>query len=110
MQEIKAYVRKNMLDAVLDSLNTIEGLPGIAIVDVQGFGHHAAKDAPLTKTDMAKLEIDVPDELVAPVVETILAQARTGEGHPGDGKVFVTELREAIRIADGARGDMAVLR
>lgn len=110
MQEIKAYVRKNMLDSVLDSLNTIAGLPGIAIVEVNGFGHHAAEDGPLTRTEMAKLEIDVPDELVAPVVETILEHARTSQGHPGDGKIFVSDLREAIRIADGARGDLAVRR
>jgi len=109
MKEIKAYVREHMLDEVIDALAAVPDLPGMAIVSVREFGH-AVENGRLVKTEMAKLEIDVPDELVAPVVETIVDHARTGEGHPGDGKVFVSELREAIRIADGTRGDTAVRR
>lgn len=109
MQEIKAYVREQMLDHVIDALAAVPGLPGIAVVHLREFGH-ATEDGRLVRTEMAKLEIDVPDELMAPVVDTIIEHGRTGEGHPGDGKVFVSELREAIRIADGTRGDVAVRR
>ncbi|MDT0617452.1 P-II family nitrogen regulator [Salinisphaera sp. P385] len=109
MREIKAYVREHMLDHVIDALAAVPELPGIAIVQVREFGH-AVQNGRLIKTEMAKLEIDVPDELVEQVVDTIIEHARTGEGHPGDGKVFVSELREAVRIADGTRGDVAVRR
>ncbi|MES1945298.1 nitrogen regulatory protein PII-like protein [Salinisphaera sp. PC39] len=109
MQEIKAYVREPMLDHVVDALAAIPGLPGIAVVHLREFGH-AVEDGRLVKTEMAKLEIDVPDELIESVIETIVEHARTGEGHPGDGMVFVSELREAVRIADGTRGDAALRR
>lgn len=109
MQEVKAYIQEQMLDPVLDALNTIPGLPGIAVVHLREFGH-GSDAGRLVRTDMVKLELDLPDDLVASVVETIVEQARTGAGHPGDGKVFVSELREAIRIADGTRGDTAVRR
>lgn len=100
MQEIKAYVREQMLDHVIDELAAVPGLPGIAVAHLREFGH-ATEDGRLVKTDMAKLEIDVSDSLVESVVRTIVEHGRTGEGHPGDGKVFVSELRQAIRIADG---------
>lgn len=100
MQEIKAYVREQMLDHVIDELAAVPGLPGIAVAHLREFGH-ATEDGRLVKTDMAKLEIDVSDSLVESVVRTIVEHGRTDEGHPGDGKVFVSELRQAIRIADG---------
>ena len=53
--------------------------------------------------DMAKLEIDVDDILADRVVDTIVAHACTGCGHPGDGRVFVSDLSRAVRIADGGR-------
>ena len=109
MQEVEAYIQEHMLDKVLDALNAIPALPSVAIVHLREFGH-GTDDTRLRMAKMVKLEIDLPDELVAPVVETIVENARTGEGHPGDGKVFVCELREAIRIADGQRGDAAVQR
>lgn len=107
MQEVKAYIQEHMLDRVLDALNVIPTLPGIAIVHLREYGHGSGSRR-LVMTKMVKLELDLPDELVAPVVETIVEHARTGDGHPGDGKVFVCELHEAIRIADGARGDQVV--
>ncbi|MBY8965003.1 P-II family nitrogen regulator [Algiphilus sp.] len=109
MKEIKAYVRENMRDAVMDALAAIPGLPGIAVVHLREYGH-AADDGGLAKAGMAKLELDVPDALAEPVVDTILRHARTGDGHAGDGKIFVSNLGEAVRISDGARGEAAVTR
>lgn len=109
MREIKAYLRKNMLDNVIDALALVPGLPGIAVVEVQEYGH-AIDNGRLVKSDMVKLEIDVSKALVEPVVEAILEYGRTGHGHPGDGKVFISDLREAVRIADGQRGRVAVER
>ena len=107
MQEVKAYIQEHMLDKVLDALNVIPTLPCVAIVHLREFGHGTNENS-MRMAKMVKLEIDLPDELVAPVVETIVEHARTGDGHPGDGKVFVSEIHEAIRIADGKRGEMAV--
>lgn len=109
MQEIKAYIREQMLDQVIDALASIPGLPGVAVVDVREYGH-AVADSSLVKTKMVKLELDLPDDLVAPVMEAIINHARTEHGHPGDGKIFVTPLGDAVRIADGERGESAVSR
>ena len=109
MREVKAYIREHMLDEVINALAVVPNLPGIAVVSVREFGHAVGKGK-LVRTDMAKLEIDLPEELVEPVVQAILRHAKTGEGHPGDGKIFISELSEAVRIADGQRGAIAVQR
>lgn len=100
MKEIKAYIRKNRLDQVIDALEAIPGMPGIAVVHLREYGH-ATDSGDLVRIDMAKLEIDLEDALVDTVVNVIVAKAQTGAGHPGDGRVFVSELTQAIRIADG---------
>ena len=100
MKEIKATIRENRLDTVIDALAAIPGLPGIAVVHVREYGR-ATNDGALIRVDVAKLEIDVDDALAHTVVETIVTHARTGDGHPGDGRVFLSDLREVIRIADG---------
>ena len=104
MKEIKAYVRTNMVDHVIDELAKIPGLPGIAVVELRQYGHRLNDDERLEKVAMVKLEIDVPDELSDEIVDTIVAHARTKSGHPGDGRVFVSEPLRAVRIADGAEG------
>lgn len=100
MKEIKAYIREHMLDHVVDALAAIPDIPGIAVVHLREYGH-ATSDGGLVRVDMAKLEIDVDDALVVTVVDTLVTQARTGDGHPGDGRVFVSDLGKAVRIADG---------
>lgn len=100
MKEIKAYIREHMLDHVVDALAAIPDMPGIAVVHLREYGH-ATSDGGLVRVDMAKLEIDVDDALVTAVVDTLVTHARTGDGHPGDGRVFVSDLARAVRIADG---------
>jgi len=100
MKEVKAYVREYMLDKVINALAAIPGMPGIAVVRLREYGH-AMDEGGLVRIDMAKLEIDVNDILVERVVNTIVAHARTGSGHPGDGRIFVSDLGRAVRIADG---------
>ena len=109
MYEVKAYVRREMLDGVVDALSAIPGIPGIAVVELREYGHAVASGS-LVKTQMAKLEIDVAEAQVQLVVDTIVSHARTQEGHPGDGKVFVSPLSSAIRIADGVQGEAALSR
>lgn len=103
MKEIKAYIRNQMVDRVVDALKDMPEVPGVAVVHVNGFGHaHDGDD--LESVRMTKLEIDVADEAVEPVLDCIIRHARTGHGHAGDGKISVTALEETVRIVDGLRG------
>lgn len=107
MREVKAYIRANMADAVVDALEQMDEVPSVAVVPLREFGHRHG-DGAMQAVEMVKLEVDVVESAVQPVVECIVSRARTGTGHPGDGKVFVTELSQAVRIEDGARGEAAL--
>lgn len=107
MKEIKAYIREAMVDPVIDAIAKLPGPPGVTVLEVKAYGHRPGA-ATLEKTRMAKLEVDVADDSFERVVDTILQNARTQAGHPGDGKVYVSELAEAYRISDGACGEQVV--
>ena len=100
MKEVKAYVRPELVDHVVDVLGLIPGVGGIAVVPVQDYGH-VLGDGGLKRTRMVKLEVDAPNDEVDAVVRAILENGRSGEGHAGDGSVLVTDVRAAYRIADG---------
>lgn len=109
MKAIKAYIRDNMVDRVVDALAAMPDVPGVAVVPVSGFGHTHSGDATV-RVHMTKLEIDVPDSLAEDVIQCIARHARTGPGHPGDGKIYVSELADAMRIEDGMRGKPVLQR
>jgi|SRR6056297_1567585 len=102
MMEIKAYVRPELIDHVVDVLGLIPGLGGIAVVPVQDYGH-VLGDGGMKRTRMVKLEVDAPDHEVDTVVRAIIDNGRTGDGHSGDGSVLITDIRAAYRIADGKK-------
>lgn len=112
MYEIKAYVRKVMVEYVVDRLASLPGVTGIAVVPLTEFGHFVGKDDRfLDKAMMAKLEVDVADQnMVDQVCQAIVVAGRTREGHPGDGRVLVSKLANAIRIDDGVSGADALRR
>lgn len=101
MKEIKAFIRPQMLDPVVDALESRPGSPGLTVSEVRGWGHLKGEDAPRL-TERIKLEIVVPEEEVQEVVSLIVDKARTG--HSGDGKIFVSSVEEGIRIRTGERG------
>lgn len=101
MKEVKAYVRPELVDHVVDVLGLIPGLGGIAVVPVNDYGH-VFGDGVLKRTRMIKLEVDAPDDEVDTVVRAILDNGRSGEGHAGDGSVLVIDVASAYRIADGS--------
>lgn len=102
MYEIKAYVKKIKADEVVDALAQLDGVSGIAVVPLAEYGH-AQRTGKLIKVEMFKLELDVAtSEAANAVARCIVEHARTGEGHAGDGRVMVSELRRVIRIEDGA--------
>ena len=102
MKEIKAYVRPVLIDKVVDALARIDGLSGIAIVPTRDYVH-CEHDERLERIRMIKVEVDVSDHLVETVVKMILENARSGEGHAGDGTVLVSEIASGWRVRDGEK-------
>jgi len=108
MKEIKAIIRPHQLDAVLDALHTHPELPGVTVSPVRGFGRTAGRSkhpesAPVQygTVEMVKLECVVNDELLDTVIDMIRDAAHTGR--VGDGKIFIYEICEAVRIRTGTR-------
>lgn len=114
MKEIKAIIQPFLLSKVINALKELEGLPGVTVdTSVRGFGKSHGADAAHRIVDdlveyvpKAKLEIVVPDGLADAVVTTIQRAAHTG--NPGDGKIFVYDVREIVKIRTGERGENAI--
>ena len=101
MKEIKAFIRPELLDDVLEPLYAHPEFPGITVSTVRGFGHRVGRrdKSDLGEISMIKLETIVPDALVEDVLTMIRERAHTGRA--GDGKIAVFEVQEAIRISTG---------
>ena len=113
MKEIKAYVQPHMLSHVVLALSQLPGLSGLSVTKVQGFGRGRGKgqvrrivEDQIDYVPHAKIEAFCRDDQVETIVEAIQASARTGL--KGDGKIYVTEVVQAIRISTGERGTQAV--
>jgi len=113
MKEIKAYIKPHMLANVVMSLKDIDGLTGLTVTKVQGFGRTRGKDARhrmvedlIDYVPHVRIEIICNDDLVDGIVATIEKTAHTGL--PGDGKIFVFNVEKAVRISTGERGESAV--
>jgi nitrogen regulatory protein P-II 1 len=103
VKEIKAYIREVMVDAVVDALGHMPEVLALSVVPVHGFGR--GEDGRMERVSSRKLELDVADADVDTVVDCIVRHARTGRGHPQDGKVYVSSLEDAVRIEDGVRAN-----
>ena len=113
MKEIKAFVQPFLLSRVISALQEIPDLPGATVSEIRGFGRSRAKGAANTVIEdsveyakKAKVEIVVPDDLAARVVQIIQKAAHTG--NPGDGKIFIYEVEDAVRIRTGEHGAEAL--
>ena len=106
MYEVKSIIRPERLAAVVHALHEIPDVPGLTVSVVRGFGKRTTSASAATpeygETEMVKLETVVPQGLLRRVVETLQEAAATGR--PGDGKVFVIRVEEAIKIRSGAHG------
>lgn len=112
MKKIEAIIKPFKLDDVKDALNEA-GIHGMTVTEVKGFGRQKGhtelyRGAEYVVEFLPKIKIEavVSDEDVEKVVETILKTARTG--NIGDGKIFVYDIKETIRIRTGERGKEAV--
>lgn len=100
MKEIKAYIRKDKLDLVITNLARIEGLSGVSVNTITGFGRSRGVLKLVDYQRLVKIETVCRDDLKDEVVATILENARTEQR--GDGKVFVSDVTEAWRIETAA--------
>lgn len=100
MQEIKAIIRTDRLQDVVDALHVLTNMPGVTVSTVRGFGRRTSGlgASEFDETDFTKLEAVVDDHAVRSVIDAIAKHARTGG--PGDGKIFVMPVLQAIRIRE----------
>jgi nitrogen regulatory protein P-II 1 len=112
MKKIEAIVRHFKLEDVKNALNE-HGVTGMTVTEVRGFGRQKGHTERYRGTEYAvefvpkvKIEIACGDGQAQSIVDTILRIAQTGE--TGDGKVFISDLRDAVRIRTGETGDEAV--
>ena len=112
MKKVEAIIKPFKLDEVKDALGEA-GVKGMTVTEVKGFGRTGGKREVYRGSayvvdfvPKVKVEVVVPDSLVAAVIEAIEMAARTGR--IGDGKIFVTAIEEAVRIRTGERGEEAV--
>jgi nitrogen regulatory protein P-II 1 len=112
MKKIEAIIRHFKLEDLKTSL--IEcGVEGMTVTEVKGFGRqrghtemYRGNEYAIDFVPKVKVEIIVSDELLRPVLDKIIDRAQTGQ--IGDGKIFVTELTEVIRIRTGETGRDAI--
>ena len=112
MKKIEAIVRHFKLEEVKDAL-TEAGVQGMTVSEVRGFGRqkghkeqYRGAEYTVDFLPKVKMEVVVSDDQAQHVIDTILQTARTGQ--IGDGKIFVTNLNEMIRIRTGETGQSAL--
>ncbi len=112
MQKVEAIIKPFRLDEVKEALSAI-GIQGITVSEVKGFGRqkghtelYRGAEYVVDFLPKIKLEVVVPDDMVSKVVDAIQSSANTGR--IGDGKIFVLQVLEAVRIRTGDRGDEAI--
>ena len=113
MKKVEAYIKKHRLNEVIEALHMIDGLTGVSVLDVRGFGRTRNKEGPIhivdniaTAVPHVKLEIVCMDNLLDTIVDTIQKAAHTGLR--ADGKIYISDIEDAIRISTGERGEGAV--
>ena len=112
MRNVVAIIKPFKLDEVKEALSSI-GVQGLTVSEVKGFGRqkghtelYRGAEYVVDFLPKVKLEIIVADELAGQVVETIERAARTGR--IGDGKIFVMQVEDVVRIRTGERGGNAL--
>ena len=112
MKMVEAIVKPFKLDEVKEAL-TKAGVQGMTVEEVKGFGRqkghtelYRGAEYSVDFLPKVRIEILVPDEKAASVVQVISDSAKTGK--IGDGKIFVTPIEEVIRIRTGEKGEDAI--
>lgn len=114
MKLITAIIQPHKLDAVKRELNAVE-VYRLSVNHIHGYGRQKGqveyfRAQPYTSVLLPKteLKIAVNDEYVESTIQAIIKSARNNSGQIGDGKIFITNLEECVRISDGKRGEEAI--
>ena len=112
MKKVEAVIKPFKLEEVREALSEI-GVTGLTVTEVKGFGRQKGhtelyRGAEYTVDFLPKVKIEVVlvDDLVDKALEAIIGAARTGK--IGDGKIFVTNVEQVVRIRTGETNDAAV--
>jgi nitrogen regulatory protein P-II 1 len=112
MKKIEAIIRHYKLEDVKKALSE-HGIRGMTLTEVRGFGRQKGHTEMYRGTEYSvdfvpkiKLEIVVSDKDLASIVDTLVRSAQTGQ--VGDGKIFVSDLADTIRIRTGEVGEAAI--
>jgi nitrogen regulatory protein P-II 1 len=113
VKKVEAIIRHERLQDVQDALDRL-GVSGLTVTEVVGCGRqkgyteqYRGTQANISLLPKLKVESVVPDGLLDAAVEGLVGAARTGE--IGDGRVFVSDVAQAVRIRTGERGDGSVV-
>ena len=112
MKKILAIVRPNKLEIIKEALDNI-GCSSLTVTEVRGRGRqkgiteiYRGREYPIDLLPKLELTIVVPDSAASKVVDTIAKAAHTGE--IGDGKIFITNVEQVVRIRTGERDHDAI--
>lgn len=112
MTRVTCYLRPHRLEPVKSAIAAL-GVSGLSVSDVRGVGSSPEKtdffagDEHLIALPIrARIEVVAPDDMAEPIVAAIIENAQTGE--PGDGKIFLERVADAVRIRTDERGEDAV--
>ena len=112
MKKIEAVIKPFKLDEVRESLSEI-GVHGLTVTEVKGFGRqkghtelYRGAEYVVDFLPKIKIELVVADDMVEPAMDAIIKAAHTGK--IGDGKIFVTNVEQVLRIRTGETGESAV--
>lgn len=112
MKKVEAIIQPFKTDEVKEALKAI-GIDGMTITEVRGHGRqkghkevYRGQEYTVDLLPKVKFELMVPDTRLEEVLSTLTAAARTGK--IGDGKIFVFDVADAIRIRNGDRGETAI--
>jgi len=112
MKRIEAIIRPSKLDEVKEALSEA-GIQGMTVTEVKGFGRTGGKREVYRGSAYVvdflpkiKIEIVAPDGLVTTILDAVQKSAKTGK--IGDGKIFISDVLDAVRIRTGEHGEEAV--
>jgi len=112
MKKIEAIIKPFKLDEVKEALQEL-GIQGMTVLEAKGFGRqkghtelYRGAEYVVDFLPKIKIELVLPDNLLESALEAIQAAAKTGK--IGDGKIFVSNVEQAVRIRTGETGDTAL--
>ncbi len=112
MKKIEAIIKPFKLDEVKEALQEV-GLQGITVIEAKGFGRqkghtelYRGAEYVVDFLPKVKIELVIPDDMLDRAVEAIQQAAYTGR--IGDGKIFISNIEEAIRVRTGEKGNEAI--